>query len=255
MMMTRRTFLRSLALLTLGMGMGLPERKARAFGRSSLFTPAVARHGGDWDARLPALRSLCWELSQRTSIRVFPEPKPVALDSKELFASPFLYFGGTRAFPALDDGSIKNLRHFLDMGGFLLADAGDGSNGQGFDASMTREFQRLFPGRQLVRLPAEHVIFKSYYLLDRQAGRVHTRPFLTAILDEGGQAKAVYSQNDLLGAFQRDELGEWAFEVLPGGRTQRELALRVAVNLAMYSLCLDYKSDLLHLPFLMKRRR
>ena len=251
--MTRRTFLRDLALLSLGMG--LAPREGRAFGRSSLFTPAIARHGGDWDARLPALRTLCWELSQRTSIRVFPEPKPAALDSKELFASPFLYFGGTRAFPALSDVSIQNLRRFLDMGGFLLADAGDGSNGQGFDASMSRAFRRLFPDRELVRLPAEHVIFKSYYLLDRQAGRVNTRPFLTAVLEGGGQARAVYSQNDLLGAFQRDDLGEWAFEVLPGGRTQRELALRVAVNLAMYSLCLDYKSDLLHLPFLMKRRR
>jgi hypothetical protein len=27
------------------------------------------------------------------------------------------------------------------------------------------------------------------------------------------------------------------------------------VNLAMYALCLDYKEDQVHIPFIMKRRR
>ena len=57
------------------------------------------------------------------------------------------------------------------------------------------------------------------------------------------------------GPFQADELGEWAFEVTGGGASQREVALRMAINLVMYASCLDYKADMLHLPFLMKRRR
>ena len=253
-MMDRRAFLKSLvALGALGFA-GLPGR-ARAFGEASQFIPAIARHGGDWDARLAALRSLCWELSARTSLRAFPEPRPVSLASRELFQFPFLYLGGSRAFPPLSEAEVTGLRRFLTFGGFLVADAGDGSAGDGFDRSMRREFARLFPERALTRLPGDHVIFKSYYLLDRQAGRLATRPFLEAILGDGGRALAVYSQNDLAGAFQRDELGEWAFEVTPGGETQRELALRVAVNLAMYASCLDYKADMLHLPFLMKRRK
>ncbi|MDR0965433.1 MAG: DUF4159 domain-containing protein [Myxococcales bacterium] len=250
--MDRRAFLKSLALTALGLS--LPGR-SHAFGQASQFIPAVARHGGDWDARIGALRSLCWEIASRTNIRAFPEPRPVALASKELFGFPFLYMGGSGEFPPLRESELANLRRFLTFGGFLLADANDGSSGSGFDRAFRREATRLFPDRPLARLPSDHVAFKSFYLLDRQAGRLNTRPFLEALLDDNGRALIVYSQNDLAGAFQRDELGEWAYEVSPGGPTQRELAVRVAVNLAMYATCLDYKSDMLHLPFLMKRRR
>ncbi len=250
-MINRRHFLKTLALGALSAC--LPGR-AHAFGESSQFIPAVARHGGDWDARLSALKSLCWEISSRTSIRAFPEPRPVALDSRELFNFPFLYMGGSREFPRLSEAEIASLRRFLTFGGFLLADAGDGSNGTGFDQSFRREVARLFPDRALTRLGADHVIFKSFYLIDRQAGRLATRPFLETLSGDSGRALIVYSQNDLCGAFQRDELGEWAFEVT-GGASQREVALRLAVNLVMYASCLDYKADMLHLPFLMKRRR
>ena len=30
---------------------------------------------------------------------------------------------------------------------------------------------------------------------------------------------------------------------------------RLGVNIAMYALCLDYKEDQVHIPFIMKRRR
>jgi hypothetical protein len=35
---------------------------------------------------------------------------------------------------------------------------------------------------------------------------------------------------------------------------QRELAIRLAVNIAMYVLCLDYKDDQVHAEELMRRR-
>ena len=229
---------------------------AHAFGKSSLMTPAIIRHGGDWDARLPALRSFAWEVSRRTSLRTFPEPDVVSLTSPQaLFRAPFLYFGGTQGFPPLSEAEVRNLRRYLDMGGFLLADAGDGSDGYGFDASMRREIARLYPDRELVRLPSDHVAYRTYFFLDRQAGRTASRPFLWAVIDESGRAALIYSQNDLMGALQRNALGDWALEVVPGGSSQREMAIRLAVNLAMYAMCLDYKSDLLHLPYLMKKRR
>jgi hypothetical protein len=44
------------------------------------------------------------------------------------------------------------------------------------------------------------------------------------------------------------------FEVEPRGEAQRERAVRLAVNLAMYVLCSNYKDDQVHAPFLMRRR-
>ncbi len=41
----------------------------------------------------------------------------------------------------------------------------------------------------------------------------------------------------------------------PGGELQREKSIRLGVNVAMYALCLDYKEDQVHIPFIMKRRR
>ena len=65
----------------------------------------------------------------------------------------------------------------------------------------------------------------------------------------------LYCQNDLGGAWARDAFGRWEYEVSPGGARQREMAFRLGINLVMYALCLDYKDDLVHTPFILKRRR
>ena len=62
-------------------------------------------------------------------------------------------------------------------------------------------------------------------------------------------------KNDVMGALNRDVSGTWEFEPSPGGQRQRELATRLAINLVMYALCLDYKDDAVHLPVIMNRRR
>jgi len=113
---------------------------------------------------------------------------------------------------------------------------------------------RVVPGAQLARIPREHVLYKSFYLLDGPTGRVASMPDLEA-LEMGGRIAVLYSGNDLIGAFARDSLGSWEFEVTPGGERQREQSIRLGVNIAMYAMCLDYKEDQVHIPFIMKRRR
>ncbi len=80
------------------------------------------------------------------------------------------------------------------------------------------------------------------------------RPDTAPLSESRGRAVIVYSQNDLGGAWARDRFGQWVHEVVPGGETQREHAFRLGVNLAMYALCLDYKADQVHVPFIMRRR-
>jgi ribosomal protein S9 len=48
--------------------------------------------------------------------------------------------------------------------------------------------------------------------------------------------------------------GDWTFDVVGGGARQREEAIRLAVNLAMYLLCSDYKDDQVHAAWLMRHR-
>jgi hypothetical protein len=227
--------------------------RALAFGDSSRFVPAVAQHGGKWDSRLSGLRRLAWELQRRTSVEVVPEARPFGLASPKLFEHPFLYFGGEGDFPALKPEELENLRRYVTFGGFILADANDGSDGTGFDAAFRREMSRVLPQSPLAELPSNHVVFKTFFLLESAPGRLLNKPYLQAST-VGKRAAVVYSQNDLAGAWSRDETGDYEFEVTPGGEAQRELAFRMGINLCMYALCLDYKDDAVHLPLIMKKR-
>ncbi|MCA3012565.1 MAG: DUF4159 domain-containing protein [Myxococcaceae bacterium] len=227
---------------------------ARAFGDASRFIPAVAQHGGAWDVRASGLRRLAWELQRRTSVETVLEARAFPLDSPRLFELPFLYLSSDRELPAFTPAQVENLRRFLTFGGFLFADANDGSSGSGFDASFRREMARVLPQVPARPLPANHVVFKSFFLLDTAPGRVLTSAQLDA-WTIGKRAAVLYSQNDVMGALARDESGAFEFDVSPGGERQREYATRLALNVAMYALCLDYKDDGVHLLEIMKRRR
>ena len=235
-------------------GLTLPAARALAFGDSSRFIPAVARHGGRWDLRASGLRRLAWELQRRTSVEVLLEARAVPLDSPRLFELPFLYLSSDGELPPFTAEEVENLRRYLTFGGFVFADANDGSDGAGFDASFRRELKRVLPQSPLTPLPSTHVVFKSFFLLDSAPGRLLNRPVLEAA-QVGRRAAVLYSQNDVLGALSRDEAGSWEYEPVPGGSRQRELATRLALNVAMYALCLDYKDDAVHLPVIMNRRR
>ena len=228
--------------------------RAFAFADASRFVPALGQWGTKWDARSSGLRRLAWELQRRTSVEVSLEAHALALNSPKLYEHPFLYVGSDGELPPLKQDEVENLRRYLTFGGFLLADAADGSLGAGFDSSFRREIARVLPSVRPGAVPGTHVVYKSFFLLEGAPGRVLNKPTLDAWA-VGNRAAVIYSQNDLLGALARDESGGLLFDVSPGGERQRELATRLAINIAMYALCLDYKDDAVHLPLILKRRK
>ena len=247
---SRRAFLGGLSAAAAAAA--LPAR-VRALGDGSRLAIGQVQHGGSWNARPTALRRLGWELSRRTSIETTNAPVPVRLDREGLHRTPMLYLSGAGPLPPFAEGERAALRRHLHYGGFLLVDSADGSEGGGFDASIRRELAQVLPAAPLAPVPRDHVVHKSFYLVDRQGGRVLVKPWLEAqALD--GRLAVVYSQNDLGGAWARTELGDWEYPCSPGGEPQRETAIRIGVNLAMYALCTDYKDDAVHLPFILRRR-
>ena len=245
-MPTRRTML--------SLGLALLARRALAFGDSARVTFAQLRHGGRWDPRPDGLSRLAWEIAKRTSIETSPAVKSIALADPELFRYPFAVLSSDQGIPAPADNEVAELRRYLSYGGFLLVDDASAARGSAFEQSARQLVSRIVPGAQLTRVPRDHVVYKSFYLLDGPAGRLATTPDLEA-LELGGRLAVIYSGNDLIGALARDSLGTWEFEVTPGGELQREKSIRLGVNVAMYALCLDYKEDQVHIPFIMKRRR
>lgn len=225
---------------------------ARALGESTLLDVRRVVYAGEHSPRPTAPRRLAWEVRKRTSIETELRPTEARLDDPSIYATPLLYWTGDRSFEPLSEAEVAGLRRFVDFGGFVLID--DASpEGAGFDESIRRELGRAFPSSALTRLPPSHTVYRSFYLLDRPVGRVEGPEHLSAI-EQGGRAAVVYSRHDLGGAWARDNLGTWEHSVTPGGETQREAAIRLGVNLVMYALCLDYKDDQVHAPFIMRRR-
>ncbi|MEM1415597.1 MAG: DUF4159 domain-containing protein [Myxococcota bacterium] len=205
------------------------------------------------EPRPSARRRLAWEVRKRTSIETRLRPGRARLDDPSIFETPLLYLAGDRAFEPLSEAEVVGLRRFVEFGGFVLVDDASGGSAEGFDASVRRLVGRAFPDERLAPLPRDHTVFRSFFLLERPVGRVRGGRDVEGVL-RGNRVGLVYSRHDLGGAWARDNLGTWQHTVTPGGERQRELAIRLGVNLVMYALCLDYKDDQVHAPFIMRRR-
>ena len=236
----------------------LASKRAFAIGGGSKFRFGQLQLGAGnaWNPRPTALRRLGWEIEKRTSIDVELEAAIVTPTSETLHATPFLYLAGQREIELPSTTGIEALLRFLTFGGFLLIDSAEGSTDGAFDGSVRKLIKAIFPppATGLEVVPADHVIYKSFYLLDRPLGRLAIAPAMEAVTRDG-RIVCAYVANDLGGAWARDDFGNHDFQCEPGGERQRELAYRMGVNLAMYALCLDYKADQVHVPFIMKRRR
>jgi hypothetical protein len=232
---------------------------ARAFGDAGAFDPRVLLTGTQvgTDAAHPnAPGRWSWELIQRTSAPAKQSPTHVRADTNEITHDNFLYWSGAAAVAPLTSSEIAGLRRFFSLGGVMLVDdAAPGANGASgpFGTSARREIARVLPDGAPIGLGTDHVVFRSFYLLTRAEGRVAGAKSLDAIV-RGGAAQVLFSSNDIGGALARSPAGTWEEPVTPGGEVQREHAIRLAVNIAMYVLCSNYKDDQVHAPFLMRRR-
>lgn len=237
-------------------------RPARAFGDVGAFDPRALLAGGSTGTlRASAAARWSWELVQRTSAPARLKPSQVRADEPGVVDGPFLWWSGAAAVSALSPQEIAGLRRFFALGGVLLVDdagaseepAEGRSNASAFGRTAREQIARVLPDASPIPLGPDHVLFKSFYLLKRAEGRVVGPRTLDAIV-RGGQTQVVFSTHDLGGALARSATGVWENPVVPGGDVQREHAIRLAVNIAMYVLCSNYKDDQVHAPFLMRRR-
>lgn len=232
---------------------GLAPR-ARAFGQDGAFHPRLLQNVGRAvnGAHATGLSRWSWELIRRTSAPARLTIGSVAADATELLAEPFTVWLGSEAVAPLSEPEVRGLRTYLNLGGVLFVDDSRPEVGS-FGRSVRQELQRILPESPIVKLPQQHVLYKSYYLLSDPVGRVQGPDHLEAITS-GKALRVLLSSHDLVGAMAQQRGGGFTFTVEPGGDRQRELAVRLAVNLAMYVLCLDYKDDQVHAEELMRRR-
>ncbi len=232
-------------------------RPARAFGDQGAFDPRALLTGSDTrPARPSAPARWSWELIQRTSAPARLRPTTVRADDPSLVDEPFVYWSGERAMEPLTTSEVTGLRRYFALGGLLFIDdaAPADAGGSGPFGKFAREqMARVLPDSAPITIGSEHVVFRTFYLLRRAEGRVAGPKTLEAIV-RSGDTRVILSSHDIGGALARSATGSWEYPVIPGSDIQREHAIRLAVNIAMFALCSNYKDDQVHAPFLMRRR-
>jgi hypothetical protein len=212
------------------------------------------QYPGRWNPRPGAMRELASELRLRTRLEPAREPAAVAATSPALFATPFLYVAGELDLPPLGAAAEAQLGRFLDLGGMVVFDAADGGADPGFERDVKALLGRVLPGAAVTRVAADHVLYRSFYLVDEPVGRTRAYDHILGVQEEG-RLKALLLRNDLGGALARGPDGLYAHPCVPGGPDQREWAIRFAVNILLYATCTDYKADRAHVETLLRNRR
>lgn len=212
------------------------------------------RYDGRWNPRPGAMRVLARELRLRTRLEPSREPTTVECDDASLFETPFLYVAGEGELPPLGVPAEAQLRRFMDLGGLIVFDAADGGTDPGFVRDVKALLGRIAPASTVAPVGSDHVLFRSFYLVDTPMGRTRTADHVLGVQQEG-RLEAIIMRNDLGGALAETPDGLAAYPATPGGATQREWAIRFGVNILLYATCTDYKADRAHVETLLRARR
>lgn len=223
-------------------------------GAGNRFVYSQLKHDGAWDP-YPQVHERVFEmLRSMTNIPIDPSRRAVSLADDRLFDAPFLLVKGNAALRLSKDEKLR-LRRYIDRGGFVFFDDTLADSRGPFAQSVRGLMAELYPERPFQKLTVDHALFRSFFLLRQVAGRRIADKSLEG-LDVGGEGGAqartavVYCPNDLLGAWMRDNVGQYSFSCEPGGEAQRWESFKLTVNVIFFSLTGTYKKDAIHQPFI-----
>ncbi len=266
----RRRAVAAASVVGLALCFGLPERgQAQQIPDQDVLAAIETTHLGYVRTGVPqvdatsraGLFGLSQMLLRRTSVDV-GDPVGVDLEADELSFYPLLYWPITGGQRTPSPAAIDKLNKYLAVGGMIFFDTADqnliGLGGGGMGPGAQRLLE-LTPGLDVPRLmpiPPDHVLTKAFYLLRDFPGRwiggsIWVESPRGRIND--GVSGILVGSNDYAGAWATDDLGQPLFPVTPGGERQRELAFRFGVNMVMYALTGNYKSDQVHVPAILER--
>jgi hypothetical protein len=198
-------------------------------------------------------------LDRRTAVET-GEPMEVDVEADEMIFFPLIYWPITTAEQPLSAQAAERVNRYLATGGTILFDTRDEGGGGSLGGTETAErLQTLLAGVQvppLVQIPPDHVLTKSFYLMQEFPGRWDSGTLWVEPVEDrvnDGVSTVILGSNDYASAWAVDAQGFPSFAVVPGGEAQREQAYRFGVNLVMYALTGNYKADQVHVPAILER--
>ncbi|MEE9272557.1 MAG: DUF4159 domain-containing protein [Robiginitomaculum sp.] len=205
------------------------------------------------------LEGLAAELTRRTTI----EPKGargIDIENDELSYYPFLYWPVQRNEKPLSEKANINLNRYMATGGTIVFDTQDADRRKLLGNKTHPGLAVLSKSLDIPRLAPpskDHVITKSFYLIQVYAGRwADGKIWVEA--DQRGSARdgvsaVIVGSNDWAAAWAKDKKGRTLAVIEQDIPRQREFAFRFGVNLAMYVLSGNYKADQVHAAILIRR--
>lgn len=154
----------------------------------------------------------------------------VDLGSDEIFEYPFAYVSEPGEM-SLTEQQVRNLREYVQRGGFVLMDDFDGPVQI---ATMKQEVLRAFPGRSFLALDTSHPLFKVHFNLEDLNGMAPYVPggaiSYHGILNENGSIGIAAGYNNDLANFW-----EWYYTSAMPLKPSTD-AFRLGVNAVVYSM-------------------
>ncbi|MGO9420955.1 DUF4159 domain-containing protein [Roseiarcus sp.] len=217
------------------------------------------------------LSALTRVLANRTSAEL---AEPIAVDPArdELAFYPLIYWPIVAREPQPSTQARARLAAYMKNGGTVLFDTRDAlaASPGGPPTPEALWLRSLLDGVDVPELepaPRDHVLTKTFYLLDRIVGRTEIGQTWVEALPapdpndrvqrpvRAGDSVSpiIIVSDDLAGGWATDAEGRPLYPLIPGGARQRELALRSGVNIVMYTLTGNYKADQVHAKDIIER--
>ena len=196
---------------------------------SQFFTIARIQYGGggDWYSDPSSLPNLLAFVNSNTPIKTMQKEIKIKLTDNNANHYPYYYLTGHWNIK-FTNNEIISLREILSNGGFLHAD-----DNYGMDKSFRREIKKIFPNKELIELPHNHPIFKSYYNLTNGLPKIHEHD------NKPPQALGIFNNDKLIVLYTYEsDLGDgWEDSSVHNCPEElRENALKMGVNIIYYAL-------------------
>lgn len=204
------------------------------------------RHSGGWDTAPKALSNLLQALNETVGVRASSRSEAIPVTLEEMSRFPLVYMHGRYRFPPFPQQQVDALRDYLARGGVLFADACCGSSN--FDRSFRELVRQLYPDQPLKQIPADHELFSASVGHEiREATRrrlvpgeatasmkaqMETTPPILEGIEIDGRLVVIYSKYDISCALEHQA------SLACDGYVEAD-ALRIAVNVVLYSLLQD----------------
>ena len=166
-------------------------------------------------------------LVSRTSTLKIKEERKLRVTDQELFETPFVFMNGHNDF-VLTEAELANLRKYLGHGGFFFASGC--CDKQPFPKAWRREFSRIFPNEKVKPIPYDHLIYRSFYKIERVRCLNEARDIQLEGLFYEGNLVAVMCADGLCCAFSANNTCNQGKGVSP------EDGQKLALNIAVYAL-------------------